>query len=232
MNNSVKFVFFDVDDTLLDHKSAERAALQDTRSELFYLQTVEIEKIWDVYHHNNARLWKEYGAGKIDRQFLENSRIEWTLKDLGLDIYYTEEVRAIYMTYYKKHWNWIQGAKEALHEIAKIYPVGFLTNGFSEIQRSKSKAFDLERISSVYIISEDVGHMKPTPEIFDYATRMANVKPEEILYVGDSFHSDMEGGASFGWKTAWYTSDPDPVKARIPDLVFEDYSKLTAYLLV
>lgn len=231
MKNFVKFVYFDVDDTLLDHKSAERAALQDTRGELVYLQSTEIEKIWDMYHLNNARLWKDYGAGKINRQFLENSRIEWTLKDLGIDIGYTEEVRRVYLNYYKKHWNWIQGAQESLLIIAKKYPVGFLTNGFSEIQRSKSEAFDLERFSSVYIISEDVGHMKPNPEIFDYATRMANVKPHEILYVGDSFHSDIEGGASFGWKTAWFTSDPDPVKARKPDFVFGDYSKLTSFLL-
>lgn len=230
-NFEIRFVYFDLDDTLIDHKSAERASLQDTRSELTYLQSVDIEELRDAYHLNNSRLWREYGEGNIDRPFLENARIEWTLKDVGIDINKTDEVREIYMKFYKLHWSWISGAEKALQIISGKYPVGYLTNGFSEIQRGKFEKFELGKYSNICVISEDVGFMKPSIEIFAHATAKAGVKPEEILYVGDSFHSDIEGGNSYGWKTAWFVQNPDPEKARIADYRFDDYTELVAYLM-
>lgn len=226
MKRTIKFIYFDIDDTILDHKSAERAALQDTRDALPYLQNVEIEKLWSYYHKNNKRLWTEYGAGRINRELLENNRFEWTLRDLGLDIQEAAKMREIYMSFYEKHWIWIENAKEVLATLSTEYPIGFLTNGFAEVQRAKAERFNLETISDHYIISEEVGFMKPSPGIFEFATRAVNCEPDEILYVGDSFASDIEGGSASGWKTAWYTFQPELAKAKKADIVFDDFSKL------
>ena len=50
--------------------------------------------------------------------------------------------------------------------------------------------------------------MKPHPKIFDYSTQLVGVERSEILYVGDSFTSDVMGGKEAGWQVAWYTNNP------------------------
>jgi len=226
VKNSIKFIYFDIDDTILDHKSAERSALRDTRDSLPLLQDIAIEELWNHYHQNNKRLWIEYGAGRISREILENNRFEWTLRDLGQDINKAEELRHVYMKFYEKHWTWVPHAKEILTILSAQYPVGFLTNGFAELQREKARRFNLDTLSEFYIISEEVGFMKPAAGIFEYATRVVKCNPEEILYVGDSFISDIMGGASYGWKTAWFTYLPNPSEAKIADIVFDDFRLL------
>ncbi len=230
MNKPIKFIYFDIDDTILDHKSAERAALQDTRSEFDILLDIEIEKLWDAYHANNAQLWIDYGLGKIDRPSLERFRFERTLKDLGLPSAEYANIRYVYMEYYKRHWSWIEGAEKALEAISQRFPIGFLTNGFAELQNAKINQFKLKRFGKTYVISEEVGYMKPSPQIFEHATKLATVEPDEILYVGDSFISDIRGASLFGWHTAWFTQSPDPAKAKVSSFMFEDFQKLPALI--
>lgn len=225
-----KFLYFDIDDTLLDHKGAEKAALADTRALFPFLAHVDLEQLQQVYHHNNLRLWKDYGAGNIERSYLEVNRFAWTLRDLGLDPDLADTVRTVYMQQYANHWAWVPGAKEALSDLTKWYPVGFLTNGFAEVQHAKSRQFNLDAYSFIYLISEEVGFMKPQPGIFAHATREAGVQPHEILYVGDSFDSDIAGGSAFGWKTAWFTPQADPMRRSRASFVFHDFSELVRTL--
>jgi len=225
-----KFLYFDIDDTILDHKSAERAALHDTRLALPELAGIDVERLQQVYHLNNARLWKDYGAGNIDRAFLEENRFAWTLRDLGVTGLSPDEMRQVYMRQYARHWTWIPGARQALTTLIKWYPIGFLTNGFAEIQHAKAEQFQLHDFSQVYLISEEIGFMKPQPGIFEFATRQAGVHPHEILYVGDSFESDIVGGGAFGWRTAWFTGQTDVAKTTQATLVFDDFTRLVEEL--
>jgi len=68
--------------------------------------------------------------------------------------------------------------------------------------------------------------MKPHPKIFDHSTELAGVNRDEILYVGDSFTSDVTGGAKAGWKVAWYTRSPIEQGYKLADLIFDDFDKL------
>jgi putative hydrolase of the HAD superfamily len=228
--NQIKYIYFDVDDTLLDHKHAEKAGLLETRDVLKILRDVHPQRLVDTYHANNARLWKDYGAGLIERPFLEESRFSWTLRDLGISVQHWQLMRDEYMKNYEKHWIWIDGAHEALGIISGNYPVGFLTNGFSEIQQRKAERFALTLVSENYIISEDVGFMKPMPGIFEFATRAAGVPAENILYVGDSYESDVAGGAGYGWKTAWFNPAKKPDTDGLADFIFGEFKELEELL--
>jgi putative hydrolase of the HAD superfamily len=226
----IEFIFFDIDDTILDHKSAERAALRNTHNQLNCFKGTDADLLLDVYHRINAGLWKDYGAGRIDRQFLEESRFAWTLRDLGIEPHQSTLFRETYMELYEKHWTWVPGARDALSEIHKAFSIGFLTNGFTEIQQRKAERFDLYSLSDHYIISEEAGFMKPMPGIFEFATRSVGVSPENILYVGDSFISDIQGGSAFGWNTAWFTQEVDSDKQRKATFHFSEYKSLLKYL--
>ncbi len=55
--------------------------------------------------------------------------------------------------------------------------------------------------------SEDARCYKPEPAIFAKACEMMNVQPAEVLHVGDSLHSDIEGAQNFGIQAAWICRD-------------------------
>ena len=57
------------------------------------------------------------------------------------------------------------------------------------------------------MISEEVGVMKPNPALFAHAAEQAGISPDEILYIGDSLHSDVEGGRNAGWQVAWFRGE-------------------------
>jgi len=227
-----KFIYFDLDDTLLDHKSAERAGLKDAYSHFELFDTVEFEKLIATYHQVNKKLWELYGDTQVTKEQLQHDRFEWTLEKLGIDSSRSKEVGSYYLQCYGDHWSWIEGAGEAFSAIRAKFPVGILTNGFSETQKRKFKKFGLHQAADHLIISEDVGYLKPDKRIFDYATRLTGFTSRDILYVGDSYTSDVIGGTEYGWKVAWYNTEKNAEDREKTDFVFNDFKDLITLLEV
>lgn len=227
-----KFIYFDLDDTLLDHKSAEAAGLQDVQRHFSLFNDTKPQELIDVYHEVNSRQWSLYSQGEVGREQLQRNRFEQTLAKLGLDESRYEEIGNYYMQCYRNHWQWIDGAKEAYEKLYASFPVGILTNGFAETQRKKFEKFDLYDSARHVVISEEVGALKPDPKVFRHATNLAEVEPDEILYVGDSFSSDVQGGTSFGWKVAWFTGNGNLEQHKQADFVFHQFKDLTDLLEV
>ncbi len=226
-----EFIYFDLDDTLLDHKKAEQAGLADVHQHFDVFKNIERQQLIDTYHHINKGLWEEYGRGEIDRHILHRRRFEETFIELGIDATLYEEAGKVYMNYYRNHWEWVDGAKEAYEAIAKNYPVGIITNGFAETQWLKIDQFGFKETARQIVISEEVGVMKPHPKIFDHSSELAGVDRDKILYVGDSLTSDVKGGKAAGWQVAWFSKHPSKEGEELADLVFDDFDMLQKELL-
>jgi len=225
-----KFIYFDLDDTLLDHKRAEHAGLSDIFTQFDLFNGIDIEALSATYHYINKGLWDEYGRGEIDRVTLQRRRFEGTFQKLGLDDTLYQEIGDAYMSHYQKHWEWIKDAKIAYHKIALNYNVGILTNGFAETQWKKIEQFDLKNTAKEIVISEEFGVLKPNRQIFEHSAELVGVEPSEILYVGDSLTSDVEGGSNAGWQVAWFTEQPSAEGAKRSSLVFNEFSQLLSAL--
>lgn len=202
------FVFFDLDDTLLDHRGAERAALTRLHAELPGASRHALEHFLETYRVVNADVWMAYGAGRITKHTAQALRFERLFERLG--IVGTDPVRLgeTYLERYGGHWAWLDGAEEAYRAAAGRVPVGIITNGFAEVQRAKLARFpELAERARVILISEEAGLMKPDPRLFDHAARLSGHAPHRLLYVGDSLHSDVEGALGAGWQAAWFGGD-------------------------
>lgn len=55
----------------------------------------------------------------------------------------------------------------------------------------------------VVVSSEAVRCYKPDPAIFRHALRALGVRPDRVLHVGDSLHSDIAGAAGLGIAATW-----------------------------
>lgn len=224
----IQFVYFDLDDTLLDHRHAEQTALSDVRQafeEVF--AGIDDETIHQTYRACSTPLWRQYAAGDIEKADLKLGRFEQLLTALDIDALEAQTVSDHYLQRYAAHWRFVSGARDAFLRIADRFPVGVLTNGFAEIQAEKFDRFPVLRDrSEAIVISEETGYMKPHAQVFAHAARTANARPEHILYVGDSYHSDVQGGRAAGWQVAWFTRNGTKSPDDSSRFVFEDWGTL------
>lgn len=229
----IRFVYFDLDDTLLDHRHAEHQGLADLCSEFDALfGHLPFERVRSAYHEHNGLLWHQYALGNITRDDLKRLRFEKTLATLGINGIDAYHLNERYLACYARHWTLPDDARRAFHSIANRFPVGLLTNGFSEIQHAKLDRFpSLRERSQVVVISEEVGVMKPHQQIFTYAARAVGIPTASILYIGDSLQSDVQGALNAGWHAAWYA--PSKAATEAPDgaFHFSGWDSLLVWLL-
>ncbi|MGL1894541.1 MAG: HAD family hydrolase [Spirochaetaceae bacterium] len=70
---------------------------------------------------------------------------------------------------------------------------------------------------------EDCGHLKPHPNAYKYVVEKVGVKPEEILYVGNSYAYDIVGAKKAGMYAA-HISKKEIVGDITADFTFKKYS--------
>lgn len=227
----LRYIYFDLDNTLLDHNTAESKSHEAIYSQYSILQGISLEIWLEKYQKVNHNLWVQYQDGEINRHDLHFSRFHNSMTELGLPTDDSREIGITYMNKYREFWDWIEQAEETLALASKHFDVGIITNGFKETQHKKFEKLAIHKYTNRMVIAEELGVLKPDPKVFDHATELAGVPREEILYVGDSYSSDIVGGVNAGWKTAWYTGNVSEEEIELtPDLEFNDFSVLRKFL--
>jgi len=205
--SSISFVYFDLDDTLLDHTNAQNCALEDVHRRFrAELGDVDLLRFQSTYGAINGDVWRRYAAGTLTKDQAKKERFRRVLETLAVDTSISpDDLNTFYMGRYSRYWSYLPGAREAFLRIAARFGVGVLTNGFREVQNRKLEQFpELRSASSSIVISEEVGYLKPDRRLFDYAAERVGTLPESILYIGDSYRSDVEGGIAAGWNVCWF----------------------------
>lgn len=229
----LRTVYFDLDNTLLDHNKAESRSHRAVYDAFPELQKVPLDEWLETYQEINHNLWVKYQDNEIDRHELHFSRFHDTMVEMNLQTENSREIGETYMQKYREYWDWVDQAEETIELTSKQYDVGIITNGFKETQLMKFEKLSMGRFTDRMVISEELGVLKPDPKVFDHATELAGVPREEILYVGDSYSSDIVGGLNAGWKTAWYTNGDEEAETELtPHLTFSDFNDLRAYLKI
>jgi putative hydrolase of the HAD superfamily len=89
-------------------------------------------------------------------------------------------------------------------------PIGIVTNGPTEVQHAKLELLGLDHFVDFVLVSEEFGVAKPDPAIFREALRLAEVRPQEAIFVGDSVEFDMAGARAAGIPTIWVNRQQQP----------------------
>ncbi len=90
---------------------------------------------------------------------------------------------------------------EVLAMLATRYKTAIVTNGSTRVQRSKIAGSALEGRTGAEFISGQMGVRKPDPDFFARVLAWAEVKPAEVLLVGDHPYDDIFGGQRAGLLT-------------------------------
>src|SRR5699024_2042988 len=110
-----KFVYFDMDDILLNHLQAQRKALCDVHDHYSLFNPIETDRFVEIYHKINGQQWDLYNVGKIDSGQLQHNRFALTLREFGLDESRSDEIGRYYLQVYQNYWQWLDGAEAAFN---------------------------------------------------------------------------------------------------------------------
>ena len=96
---------------------------------------------------------------------------------------------------------WIEFAHSLNKKIIIISDIYYSYEQLSDIAFSKIKNFKL--ISNIYISSE-IKKLKKTGNLFKHVLEKENVKPSEVVHIGDNITSDFNVPKTLGLKTIYY----------------------------
>ena len=224
-----KAVFIDWDDTIGDFIGAAKMALQEMY-EKYHLcdYFASCEEFVSLYKPHNLELWDKYGKDQVTKEYLSFDRFFFPLmhgskggeRRLG-DKAIRQEVAALaeqlsedFLNMTTARFSLLEGAEELVRYLAAKYPLTVVTNGFVEVQYEKFDKSGLRDCFAHIVLSEEVGCQKPNPRIFEEALRMNGLQAEDVVMIGDSWNSDIQGVINAGIDQIWVKwnpgqSDPD-----------------------
>lgn len=183
----IKYILFDVADTLL-HKPALWETINATLAKAGV--TTEITAIMRAHRATRELLTVPDQTGR-DFYLVFNTRF---LEVLG--VLPTEALaEQIYLDCRSLPWEPFADTT-VIKELG--LPVGVISNWDSSLREKLASHFAFE--FSPIIISEEVGFAKPDPRIYESALKATGMKPEEILFIGDSIHLDLVPALFLGLK--------------------------------
>ena len=193
-------VLFDLDDTLIDLQYARRHGLRAVQEILPELKRVPLEELELVHDEElKANYLRTLGDSLSD----EEARLEHMCgicRRYGLETSRAADAADAYVREQQSNPRLVPGVEELFEALRGRMKIGVVTNGRSRYQRDKLEFFDLLPLEAV-AISEEVGAVKPDPEIFRYA--LAELGEQKATMIGDSWEHDVLGATGVGMDAIW-----------------------------
>ncbi|RFC53734.1 YjjG family noncanonical pyrimidine nucleotidase [Brumimicrobium aurantiacum] len=199
--NIIKDVFFDLDRTLWDFERNSENALRVIYDEAkIGNHAASFEHFLETYKVINARYWKNYSEGKIDKLSLRNGRFTDTLKEFKIvNEKLGGQLNNRYLEISPFQTQLFPSTKEVLTELKNNnYRLHIITNGFKEVQFIKLKNSGIIEFFEDILCSEEVGKSKPHPLVFECALKRTKAKAKHSIMIGDDFTADVIGAENVG----------------------------------
>ena len=224
-----KFLFFDLDHTLMDFDASEEVALNQLLSE----EGVEdIEDFKAYYRPMNQAMWVDLEAGRIDKKTLVNTRFAKAFAHFGI-VKDGKELAQKYEKLLAQQGHLYPGALALLQTLKESgYQLYAATNGITAIQQGRLRQSGLDKLFDQVFISDELGAQKPDLEFFERATStIPNFDKKKSLMIGDKLAADIKGGQAFGIDTVWYNPSGKTADGIRPSYTIKDYHDLRDFLL-
>jgi len=195
-------IFFDIDDTLLDDRHAQDEAALGLRREFSHLLPYAPEEFPALWDSVSVRHYRSFTTGDISFVEQRRRRIHEVFRAPDLPDADADARFARYLAHHEENWTLFPDALPCLHALGGRR-LGIISNGDPAQQRRKLSATGIARFFPTVVVSGDIGIPKPQAEIFLHACRLAGVRPEECLYIGDNLVFDAQGSRAAGMRGVW-----------------------------
>jgi putative hydrolase of the HAD superfamily len=194
MNAKVKFIFFDVGNTLL---FPNRARIHAPLAERGF--SPDAERLRDLECRTKNQFDQMLTTnGSADHSFWWMYYTQ-LLSEIGLK---DDAIRDQLVASIRNSANWdtiLPGTADRLREIGERYRIAVVSNADGGIANVLQRC-GIARCFRTITDSGLAGYEKPHPEIFRQALKSMNAAPQESLYIGDVYSVDYLGATGVGMK--------------------------------
>lgn len=199
----IKVILWDMDATLLDFLAAEKAAIR-TCFEIYGLGECTDEMI-GRYSKINRRYWEMLERGEMSKPEILVKRFQEFFASERIKTDCEKEFNSSYQIALGDTICFRDDSYKLVEKLKDDYRQFIVTNGTFVAQERKLKKSGFGQLVEDVFISELIGHEKPAVGFFDHVfEKIGEYKKEEVMIVGDSLTSDMQGGNNAGIVCCWY----------------------------
>ena len=208
-----RLILFDLDDTLVDHTGAVRAALRALRADHPALgrrplsaMVLEYNRLLETAH---PRIVRGQLSAEVARVARFRSLFDWAgVPASGAAI---QGAIRCYRGAYRAARRRLPGVDAVLRSLRPQATLGVLSNNLAREQAVKIEATGLRPLLDFVLTSEELPWAKPDGRAFAAAVARGGVRPHEATMVGDSWSTDIVGARAAGLGTVWLNRFHAPV---------------------
>jgi 2-haloalkanoic acid dehalogenase type II len=203
----VKAIFFDLDETLYDHRHACTSGIRELQHRYPALRKSSAEELESEFWRMLDMMYQDVLWGKVTEHEARRARIRALFELCGAEVAddTLDEAVAVYRQAYVEGRRAIPGAIEVVTWLReKGYILAVVTNGMTHVQQDKMAVCGLTHLVDHLITAQEVGCVKPERAMFQVALDRCGVQPHEALMIGDSWGSDMIGAQAAGLPAIWF----------------------------
>jgi putative hydrolase of the HAD superfamily len=206
---SIRAVVWDVDDTLFDYTTADRAGMRGHLAAEGLLDAYEtVEQALVRWREITDLQWARFAAGETSFEAQRRDRVRVflgegaALTDDEADAWFQR-----YIAHYEAAWALFPDVLPALDTLAASYRHAVLSNSSIHVQDRKLRVLGVrDRFESVLCAAE-LGVSKPDAQAFHAACEALALPPHQVAYVGDHPEIDGQGAADAGLLSVWINRD-------------------------
>lgn len=209
----VRWVWLDLDDTLIDFRANSLIALRltyaDCRLDRYF---PDCDRWVESYLRHNHALWDRYNRAEITQDYLRMHRFLDPIREhtpMSADTFAREarDMDTIYLDHLARQKCMVDGAMDLIdHLRAHHYNIGVLSNGFTDVQHRKLHTVGLDTKVDLIVLSDDIGVNKPDIRLYRHAMERATLTdPTLHLMIGDNPDTDIAGALNAGWRAIHYS---------------------------
>lgn len=199
----IKVVLWDIDGTLLNFGMSEKYAIRKC-FEIFGLGECTDEML-ARYAAINRTYWERLERKELTREQVLLGRFREFFEKEGLNADCAAEFNAEYQVrlgdkafFNDEGYELVKSLKGKVLQCA-------VTNGTKVAQDRKLRLSGLDELLDEIFISEDLGVDKPAVAFFDKVwEKIGTFEKDEVVIIGDSLTSDIQGGNNAGILCCWY----------------------------
>jgi FMN phosphatase YigB (HAD superfamily) len=124
----------------------------------------------------------------------------------------------------------VEDTYEVIETLSETYRIGLISNfTYPPFIRSQLEMHNLSDFFETVTISGDHGFSKPFPRIFTHTVQSMNMRPKNVIHIGDSLECDVIGAKKAGLKAIWFKRNDDEQKnegEHRPDITIRQLSEL------
>lgn len=216
-------VFIDIDDTLLDFTKCANDAIKSACNKFGVPYTTTLV---DTFHPINLDLWHRLEKKEVTKEKLFDTRFQIVFDKLGI-----KADGIAFETAFRENFHesaiLVDGARDLLEYLRSKYKVYVASNASMHQQTNRMKRAELDGYIDGYFVSEEIGFPKPQKEFFDACFKvLPDVKPQDVVMIGDSLSADIKGAYEYGLKTIWYNHRNEPTAGVKCDYIVSRLSEV------